>query len=75
MGINRASLRRKAKLVYKEKTKDVPKKQRITFAEFFKKFKTMKSDDIDNIDVHGDTEEDFNFEDMINTDEDTEENQ
>ena len=72
MGISRDSLRKEAKKVYKEKVKGVPKKQRIPFSQFFKQFKALKSGKIDDIDVHGNAEEDFDFEDMINTDEDEE---
>ena len=73
MGISRVSLRKEAKKIYKEKVKGVPKKQRIPFPEFFKQFKALKSGKIDDINVQDNTTEDFDFEDMINIDEDIEE--
>lgn len=67
MGVSRESLRREAKKIYKEQVKGVPKKQRISFSQFFKRFKDSKSDKVDDIDVHKEVE-DFDFEDMINVD-------
>lgn len=62
----RSILRTKAKKLYKEQIKSVPKNQRISFAEFFKRYKGMKSVSTNEPEVTG---EDFDFEDMINVNE------
>ena len=68
MAINREALRKAAKKIYKEQVKGVPKKQRITFAQFFKQYKAQKSGKVDEINVINDDEEDFDFDGMINLD-------
>jgi len=60
--MDRDSLRAAAKKVYKEKTKGIPKKQRVPFAQFFKQFK--KSKQLEKK-VKPKIEEDFNFNDMV----------
>lgn len=61
--MDRDSLRAAAKKVYKEKTKNIPKKQRIPFAQFFKQFKKSKQLEKE---VKPEVGEDFDFGDMVN---------
>lgn len=65
MGLSRVVLRAEAKKLYKEQTKGVPRKQRVPFATFFKNYKELKSGKIKEADLPA-TEEDFDFESMIN---------
>lgn len=75
MTINRAAFRKEAKKLYKEKNKGVPKKQRLPFSDFFKQYKDMKSGKIDESQLSGsedselNSEEDFDFENIINVNE------
>lgn len=55
MGLKRNRLREEAKKIYK----DIPKKQRMPFPEFYKRFKLVKQSEVKQ-------EEDFDFEDMVN---------
>jgi hypothetical protein len=71
MGLSRNALRNEAKKLYKEQIKGVPKKQRVPFSVFFKKYKKLKNEDsgekpevVQNIE-----EEDFDIENIINVNE------
>lgn len=67
---SRSILRAEAKKLYKEQIKGVPKKQRITFAVFFKNYKAVKSDKINDVQQFDiDAKEDFNFDNIINVNE------
>ena len=65
MMISREALRREAKKIYKEKTKGIPRRNRIPFSQFFKQFKKMKAAE-KAADVEVPQEDDFNFEDLVN---------
>ena len=71
--IGREALRNEAKKIYKENTKNIPKRNRIPFSQFFKEFKKMKRAQHAPADVNLPQEiespEDFNFEDLININE------
>ena len=67
MGFSRDILRKKAKKAYKEQFGKLPKKDRVTFAYFFKQFKAIKNNDLGDNEVT--VEEDFDFDSMINTEE------
>lgn len=54
-------LREEAKRIYKKESKKVPKKQRMPFSEFWKKFKAMKKNAI----PVKEEEEDFNLDEFI----------
>lgn len=57
-------LRKEAKKIYKQQIKDVPKHQRMPFAQFFKNYmKSLKQKPA--IESEG-NEEDFDFDDLIN---------
>ena len=71
MGISRDVLRKEAKKAYKDQTKNVPKRQRISFSQFFKQYKEFKFGKIDDVNIDNE-EEDFDFESIINIDEDSE---
>jgi len=58
---SRNFLREKAKKIYKEQAKSVPKNKRITFAQFFKQFKGQHSSHEEVIPA----DDDFDFDDMI----------
>lgn len=66
--MNRGMLRRQAKKIYKENVKNVPKSKRISFAEFFKKYRNMKNNpnQTPNIEAPEPDVEDFDFEDLVN---------
>lgn len=64
----RANLRNAAKKLYKEQIKNVPKKQRVPFADFFKQYKKVirnKSHIPDK--TEQEIVEDFDFDDLVNT--------
>lgn len=65
--LNREALRREAKKAYKEACKNVPKRQRMPFARFFKDYKNTKS--ADHVSASPVEEEDFDFENFINVNE------
>jgi len=70
MSMGREALRRTAKKIYKEQTKNIPKKQRIPFAQFFKKYKdAQKGNKAPDVDTPDSENEDFNFEDLVNINE------
>jgi hypothetical protein len=56
-------LRAEAKKLYKENTKKIPKRNRIPFAQFFKKFVEMKRSVQKPAEVEA--QDDFNFDDMV----------
>lgn len=60
---SRSLIRERAKKIYKEQAKSVPKNKRITFAQFFKQFKATQSSATEE--APG-IEEDFDFDDMVN---------
>lgn len=62
----RKMLRQEAKRIYKEKTKGVPAKNRIPFAEFFKRYKAAKQVKEPVEEPKEPETEDFEFEDLIN---------
>lgn len=65
--MNRDMLRAEAKRIYKEQTKNIPRRNRIPFSQFFKQFKKLKSKHkVDESAPPTVEEEDFNFEDLIN---------
>ncbi len=67
MALGREMLRREAKKVYKENTKNIPKRNRIPFAQFFKQFMKMRNtDQTPEIEVPDTNPEDFDFENFIN---------
>lgn len=62
---NRNIMRAKAKAIYKEKTKGIPKKQRIPFKQFFAKIINKKK--LESIESDSEeSQEDFNLDDIIN---------
>lgn len=64
---SRTMLRQKAKKIYKEQTKNVAKKQRIPFAEFFKQYKKNTANTDINIDTNSEqVPEDFDFDSLVN---------
>jgi hypothetical protein len=67
MSITRNVLRNKAKKIYKEKIKNIPRKNRASFSQFFKEF--QKTNQTVNPVIEADNDEDFNFDDLINTNE------
>lgn len=67
--VNRDALRRKAKKAYKEATKDIPKRRRIPFSQYFKEFKNSKTQDQIISSIPDNEAEDFDFEDFINVNE------
>ena len=68
MSEKRNALREKAKKVYKEEIKKLPKRQRPTFAMFFKRFEEQqKHNEIFN----PPPKEDFNFEEVVSVNEET----
>lgn len=76
MTINRAALRAEAKRLYKEQIKGVPKRQRLPFSEFFKRYRDMKFNKTDEPQLQESEEllntdivEDFDFENIINVNE------
>jgi len=66
---SRILLRKEAKRLYKEQTKSIPKKQRLAFSEFYKRYKKMKNTDVEPEQVEKQIDEDFNFENFINVNE------
>ena len=73
MALSREVLRQQAKKAYKEQTKSAPKRNRIPFSEFFKKYRKNKKDG-QSIDIQKPDTEDFDFEDLINVNEISDEN-
>jgi hypothetical protein len=75
--IKRDILRREAKAVYKEKTKNIPRSKRIPFSKFFKEYINSKKKQ-DTLIPQPQEIDDFNFDDFINvneiSDEDLEDN-
>lgn len=61
-------LKNEAKKIYKENTKNIPKKKRLPFSEFFKQYRKMKSQEAEQKQVVQPEAgaEDFNFDDMVN---------
>lgn len=64
----RSVLRVEAKKLYKEQTKGIPKRQRISFADFFKQYKGLKTKNDDSNEINT-MNEDFDFTDLINVNE------
>lgn len=65
---SRTNLRNSAKKLYKEQVKDVPKKQRVSFADFFKQYKKVLRNKVHVPDKsEQEAVEDFNFDDLVNT--------
>jgi len=64
MGMYRELLRKEAKKAYKEHIKDMPKRNRMPFAAFYKQFKLVKSSNKDNEGPK--VEEDFDVESVVN---------
>lgn len=62
----RSALRNKAKKIYKKSIKSIPKGSRISFAEFFKKYKNSKNAEQD---INLTNKEDFDFENFVNVNE------
>lgn len=60
---SRNLVREKAKKIYKEQAKGVPKNKRITFAQFFKQYKAIQASPGE---ADPAVEEDFDFDDMVN---------
>ena len=73
MAVSREVLRQQAKKIYKEQTKSVPKRNRISFSEFFKKYRKNKKDG-QPTEVQEPNTEDIDFEDLINVNEISDEN-
>ncbi len=70
--LSRDLLRQKAKKIYKENVKNIPKNKRITFATFFKQYKNLSNSE--QAAEAKTTEpkpeaEDFNFENLVNVSE------
>ena len=68
MSLGREVMRKEAKKLYKEQTKNVPKKQRVPFSKFFKHYRDLKLGKESDVPVDTDTtltNEDFNFEDLV----------
>lgn len=75
MTLSREVLRRKAKKAYKENTKNIPKRKRIPFSQFFKQYKNIKNDNQSpNVEMPEPGSEDFDFENLINISEISDEN-
>ncbi len=71
MSLGREVLRKEAKKLYKEQTKNVPKKQRVPFPQFFKHYRDLKMGKVSEelpVDI-GTTQEDFDLENMVNINE------
>ena len=68
--INRDLFRRQAKKIYKEKTKEIPKNKRISFADFFKQYKHKHEhpDHTHTIETPK-VEEDFDIGSLVNVNE------
>jgi hypothetical protein len=65
-------IRVEAKKVYKEQAKKVPKRQRMPFNEFFKKYKKMRLGNLQQEEAHNhehehDAKEDFDFNEFVKT--------
>lgn len=70
MSIGREALRRAAKKVYKENVKDIPKRKRVPFSEFFKQYKTSKkTNEVPDVEMLEPESEDFDFENLVNVSE------
>jgi hypothetical protein len=67
MSLSRDLLRAEAKKLYKEQAKSVPKKQRMTFAQFFENYKKTKTHK--PIEVSPAPLEDFDLEQVVNINE------
>lgn len=68
MGLGRDIMRAEAKKVYKEQTKGIPKKNRLPFSEFYKKFKQLKAGKVNEAEHDHDHEvvEDFDVSQVAN---------
>ena len=70
MSLSRDILRSKAKKIYKEQVKSVPKKQRLPFAKFYKQYIKMQrnpeQDEVAAAAAPTPATEDFDFQDMVN---------
>lgn len=67
MSLGREVMRKEAKKLYKEQTKNVPKRQRVPFSKFFKHYRDLKlgkETDVPDVEV-APANEDFNFEDLV----------
>lgn len=79
MGISKLSrnvLKTQARKIYKRKVKDIPKKDRLPFGSFFKQFleivSSQKTSNLKNEEIE--VVEDFNFEDLVNVNEVSDDN-
>lgn len=61
-------LRKEAKKIYKEQTKSIPKRSRIPFPEFFKKYLATKKGKTDAVAPEPEGE-DFDFDNFVNINE------
>jgi hypothetical protein len=66
--MHRDALRNEAKRIYKQQTKNIAKKNRIPFSEFFKKYKQIKLNKNTTPPV-APPEDDFDLEEFINMNE------
>lgn len=70
---NRSKLRAEAKKIYKEqvKARGIPKRQRIPFSQFFKQYLELqkKQKQVQEPEAPVETNEDFDFENMVNMNE------
>ena len=69
MSLSRDILRSQAKKIYKEQSKNVPKRQRLPFSKFYKQFVKMQRNPVEPetaVPAPTPATDDFNFEDMVN---------
>jgi len=70
MSMGREALRREAKKLYKEQTKNIPRRNRVPFSQFFKQFRKLRNQDqTPEVEMPDLENEDFNFEDLVNINE------
>ena len=70
MSLSREAMRRKAKKVYKENTKNIAKRKRVPFSQFFKQFKSApNTDETPDLEMPEAESEDFDFENLVNVSE------
>lgn len=70
MSMGREILRREAKKIYKEQTKNIPKRNRIPFSQFFKEFCKVKRQTVNpDVELPDLDNEDFDFEKLVNVNE------
>lgn len=70
MSLGREALRRRAKKIYKENVKNIPKRKRVPFSEFFKQFRSSPNlNDTPELELPEAESEDFDFENLVNVSE------